>query len=471
MQESLFDKAGLGVAVERITAAQAKHIVEFEEGQFVDVKAIEVGPAKISKAISALANADGGDLYIGIDEHDLDGRHWRGFSNQEAANSHLQVFEEHFPLGTDFQYEFLASDGLPGLVLHVQINKSRAIIRASNNIPYVRRGAQSLECVTPEAIKQLEYAKGIASFEDQSTNTPVEAVTTSDVIASFIQRVVPTVTAERWLKKQALVRGDKPTVAGVLIFADEPQAHLPKHCGIKIYRYKTSEAEGFRDALVFDPETIEGCLYDQIKAAVARTIELVESIPRMGETELEAIKYPPETLHEIITNAVLHRDYSVADDVHIRIFDNRIEVQSPGKLPAHVTVNNILNERFARNGAVVRIVNKFPDAPNKDVGEGLNTAFNAMHELGFKAPVIKEQENSVLVVIRHETLASPEEAIMEYLEKNSTIKNREAREITHIRQDYQIKSIFGRMVDAEMIEQVPNTRTSGTAYRKKQKPE
>ncbi len=282
MQKSLFDKAGLGVAVERITAAQARHIVEFEEGQFGDVKAIEVGPSKISKVISALANADGGDLYIGVDEHDLSGRSWRGFSNQEAANSHLQVFEKHFPLGTDFQYEFLASDGLPGVVLHVQINKSRAIIRASNNIPYVRRGAQSLECVTAEAIKQLEYAKGITSFEDQSTNTPVEIVTMSDVVASFIQRV-PTVTAERWLKKQALVRGDKPTVAGVLIFADEPQAHLPKHCGIKIYRYKTSEAEGFRDALVFDPQTIEGCLYDQIKAAVARTIELVESIPRMGE--------------------------------------------------------------------------------------------------------------------------------------------------------------------------------------------
>ena len=49
----------------------------------------------------------------------------------------------------------------------------------------------------------------------------------------------------------------------------------------------------------------------------------------MGEDSLERVQYPPETLHEIITNAVIHRDYSIADDVHIRIFDNRIEVQSP----------------------------------------------------------------------------------------------------------------------------------------------
>src|SRR6202043_1965483 len=102
----------------------------------------------------------------------------------------------------------------------------------------------------------------------------------------------------------------------------------------------------------------------------------------------EQIKYPQEAIQEIITNAVLHRDYSIADDVHIRIFDNRIEVQSPGRLPAHVTPENILEERFARNGTIVRLLNKFPNAPNKDVGEGLNTAYEAMNKLGLKEPTV-----------------------------------------------------------------------------------
>jgi ATP-dependent DNA helicase RecG len=118
----------------------------------------------------------------------------------------------------------------------------------------------------------------------------------------------------------------------------------------------------------------------------------------------------------------------------------------------------------------VRILNKFPDPPNKDVGEGLNTAFGAMHKLGLKSPMVRELENSFLVTIRHEPLASPEEAIMDYLEKHPAIKNRKAREITHVRADYQIKSIFGRMVAAGMIEQVPGTRTSSTAYRKVNQP-
>jgi ATP-dependent DNA helicase RecG len=142
-------------------------------------------------------------------------------------------------------------------------------------------------------------------------------------------------------------------------------------------------------------------------------------------------------------------------------------VQSPGRLPAHITVENILYERFARNGAIVRILNKFPNPPNKDVGEGLNTAFSSLVEIGLKEPIISEKGENVLVVIKHELLASPEETIMDYLSTHLTINNREARHITHIQADYRIKSVFGRMVKAGLIEQVPGTKTFNTCYQKK----
>lgn len=460
------------IDIEAITVEQATKVVETPEGQFADVKAIEIQPAKLTKTLSAFSNSDGGDLYIGIGEDTrTKNREWRGFSRIEDANGHLQAFEGLFPLGSEFQYEFLSCSNLPGFVLHAQINKTQSIKQASNGIPYVRRGAQNLSVENHEALKRLEYCKGISSFESETSSAPLELVTQSEVITRFIQNVVPEAAPEKWLKKQMLIRNELPTVAGILLFSDEPQAVLPKRCGIKIYRYKTSAAEGFREALAFDPKTIEGCAYDQITASVATTVAITETIPKLGDASLEKIAYPGEALHEIITNAVIHRDYSVADDVHIRIFDNRVEVQSPGKLPAHITVQNILNERFARNGAVVRILNKFPNPPNKDVGEGLNTAFSAMHKLGLKEPTIEEKENCVLVVIKHEPLASPEEAIMDYLATHATIKNAVARRLTHITADHQIKSIFGRMVKSGLLEQVPGTRTSNTAYRKKSKEE
>ncbi len=463
----------MAVKVVPISAEQADLLTQIGEGQFSDVKAKEIAPAKLANTISALANSDGGDLYIGVLESLVGGgvkkRYWSGFKDVEAANGFMQSFERLFPLGGDFQYEFLSSPGQTGLVLHVQVARTQAVVRAGDGIPYIRRGATNIPVSTPDALRRLEYSKGVASFENEVTNTSKELITESPITSNFLKHVVPTAEPESWLKKQSLIRSDRPTVAGLLLFSEEPQAPLPKRCGVKIYRYKTKEVEGFRDVLAFDPITIEGCLYDQIKSSVSKTIEITESIPRMGDEGLETIRYPKETLHEIITNAIIHRDYSVADDVHIRIFDNRIEVQSPGRLPAHVTVKKLLEERFARNGAIVRLLNKFPDPPNKDVGEGLNTAFAKMAELGLKEPQIEERDNDVLVVIRHESLASPEEAIMKYLESNETIKNRTARAITSIRLDYQMKAIFNRMQENKLIEQVPNTRTSSTAYRKKKR--
>ena len=88
-----------------------------------------------------------------------------------------------------------------------------------------------------------------------------------------------------------------------------------------------------------------------------------------------------------------------------------------------------------------------------------------MIRLGLKQPTIFEEENAVVVVIKHERLASPEETIMEYLSNHDQIKNAQAREITHLQRDYQVKTVFGRMVQKGLIEQVPGTRTFATAYR------
>ena len=135
----------MSIAVEVVTAEEADRIKLADEGQFCDVKAIDIKPGDLTKTISAFANSDGGDLYVGIDGvGSVKTRSWRGFRNVEAANGHIQCFVTLFPLGQDYQYEFLRCDSLQGLVLHVQVNKTRAYVKASNSIPYLRRGASEL---------------------------------------------------------------------------------------------------------------------------------------------------------------------------------------------------------------------------------------------------------------------------------------------------------------------------------------
>ena len=454
------------VSTIEIDAESARTIISISESHFHDLKAIEIRPAKLTESVSAFANTAGGELHIGIDEHG-GCCSWRGFANVEAANAHLQALESMKPLGGHYQATFFSCPVYPGLVLHLEIPKSKDILLASDGHPYTRKGAQKLRVVTPEALQQLRRDKGIASFEDEIVNeADVADVANSETVIGFMIGVIPAAEPEAWLQKQALIVGGRPTVAGVLLFHDEPQSVLPKRSAIKIYRYRTSDEEGTREQLAGDPITIEGCAYRLVYDAVAKTKEIIQGIRKLTDLGLEEVLYPDETLHEIISNAVLHRDYSVAADTQIRIYDNRVEVQSPGRLPGHITTKNILDEQAARNPRLVRIVNKFPNAPNKDVGEGLNTAFQAMKALKLKEPEIVETETAVIVHIRHSPLASPHEAVMSYLDHHDEITNSIARELTGIGSENQIKGVFLSLSKSQMLERVPGKKGNRAAWRK-----
>ncbi|MFM6001841.1 MAG: ATP-binding protein, partial [Sphaerospermopsis kisseleviana] len=282
-------------------------------------------------------------------------RYWEGFKKQEDAHNFITTIDNLFTTEEGCDYEFLSFSN-KGLVLHIEIPKTKSLIRASDKDVFLRRNAENKR-QSEEGIITILYNKGIESFENQTvSNAEIEELTESNSMLNFIKNNGIISEPLQFLTKQKLIRKDLPTVCGILLFSELPQAIIPKHCGIKIYRYKTTDDEGIRESLAFNPITIEGEIYSQIKSAVEKTKEIVESIPKLSDCGLEKVTYPPETLHEIITNAVLHRDYSRTDDIHIRIFDNRIEVESPGKLPGHITVNNILDERSSRNGNLVRII-------------------------------------------------------------------------------------------------------------------
>ena len=436
----------------KIDEEKIKELYKIEENYFNDFKSKDIKPSKLSNTVSAFANASGGDIYLGIrEENKTKVKHWEGFEHIEDANAHIQTLVSMAPLDNFLEFTFLQDVNTGLYVLQISVSKTKNITNASDGIPYVRHSASNLEVRTEADRKRLELDNGITSFENETVQeTELEDIETSDVLSEFVKAVVPQRDNLSWIKKQHLYESGHLTVAGTLLFLDEPQIFLPKRSAIKIFRYKTS-GQADRDMLEGLPLTVEGCAYQQIYTAVSKVKQIVESIKKLG-TEFESVTYPEETLHEIITNAVLHRDYSIATDIQIRIFDNRIEVESPGKLPGHVTTQNILDTQSARNPKIVRLINKFPNAPNKDVGEGLNTAFDAMTKLRLKVPEIKETENAVLVIIKHEKLASPEELIVEYLKKHDSVKNAVGRSVTGIKSENTMKNVFYRLKNSGYIE-------------------
>ncbi|MFC0681840.1 ATP-binding protein [Lysobacter korlensis] len=448
----------------RIKETEARSLLNRSEDHYVDFKSKDIKPASLEKLVSAFGNSSGGEIIVGANEVKPGKFEWDGFSRIEDANAHIHVLIGPYPESDTFQYDTLAADGFPGYLIRVTIAKTREICTTASGATYVRGAASVKQVVTAAELDNLKMQKGISSYEDATTKAPLPMVTDSLQITEFVIDALTFSEPEPWLRSQLMIVADRPTVAAVVLFADEPQVVLPK-ASIMVYRYASRDQVGRREDLVDGKTwTVEGSAIKQIQQAVAKTTELIESVKG---SNLNDVAYPPVTLHEIITNAVIHRDYSIADNIHVRIFDDRVEVESPGRLPGHVTPRNLPGARFSRNEIIERMLHKFADAPNKNVGEGLLAAFEAMKAMRLAAPQVVETDVGVLVYIKHEPLDSPATIVLDHLATHETITNREARGLTNIASETTMRRTLAKLLDQGVIEQVPGTLKGGYKYRLK----
>jgi ATP-dependent DNA helicase RecG len=453
-----------------ISSSDALLLATKQEDHFFERKAAEVKSAKLQKAAVAFANADGGEIYVGI--ADAKGepestKRWRGANHIEDYNQHIQALVEVQP-SLPMELAFLKADGLNGYVLRIQIEKSQAVHKTSDGTVYQRRGAQSLPVVDPALITALSFAKGAVSYEDAALeNALAEDVVDSKYLGEFLSDYSPSSGAlELALNKNLIDRKSfKPKVAGILLFAPDPAVLMPKKCSVRIVRYETKEEDPERDHLGAI-ELVEGPLYQLIHRSVARVTEIMSAINVWTVDGPKAMSYPPETLWEIVVNALIHRDYSMSDDVQIHIFNNRIEILSPGRLPGFVNKENILDVRYARNPRIVGMLSRYKEPPNKDIGEGLNTAFQKMKEWRLQSPEITDEGNYVRVLIPHTPLATPQEAIMEFLAKHGSVTNRQARDLTGIKSENAVKREFNKLKDAGLIEMIPELKGNKATWRR-----
>ena len=94
-------------------------------------------------------------------------RTWRAFQDPEAANAHVQVFAESIGLDQFFDLQLLRQGGNSdtSLVLKASIQRTPDVRRASNGEVYQRLSAQNVPVQDHDALKRLEYGKGVRSFE------------------------------------------------------------------------------------------------------------------------------------------------------------------------------------------------------------------------------------------------------------------------------------------------------------------
>lgn len=418
-----------------LSAAETQKLLDAEEDHFFDFKSRDIQPAKLQETFVAFANADGGDIYIGVEDKKFKGERIRPFLTKEEANAVLAVvLEQTVPAVENVTVEFLVVAG--GSILHLSIPKSPKVHYSSSGDCYVRLNAAKVK-IKGERVTSLAYSKGALIYERVAVQSVQSAEIAETVaLAAYMQRVETVLDPVVFLRKQRLTTEKEgksyPNVGCVLLFDDEPQATVETRCAIKVYRLRTTDVDYKREHLTEMPGTINGPLEDQILAALEKIAELVSGASYYEGENMVALKYPIDAIKELLVNAVIHRDYSLNDDIHVRLFDNRIEISSPGKLPGYMTLDNLYQERFSRNPNIVRMLHNLPDPLNHDIGEGLDTVRNEMNKVGLVAPSFEVRGNAFVATIRHKRMASIEDVVMQHLEDNPSamMTNKLARQLS-----------------------------------------
>jgi len=427
------------------------------EDHFNDFKSKQIAPNKLQETFVAFANADGGNIYVGIEDAASDRERLSGFNEPEEANAIIAtLLESTNPAVENVEVLYLKTSK-NGLILHIDIPKSPKVHYTASGDCFIRANAQKVK-IKGERVTQLSYSKGAEPYEKKAVDiVEVQDILNSDYYVEYRRRIGTSQSPEVFLRKQRLLtkKDDEfiPNVGCVLLFDEEPQGSLDTRCAVKVYRLRTTETEYKREQLQEDPVTIEGPLEIVILRTIDKVKEYVDGASFKDGDNLVKLVYPAEALKEILVNAVIHRDYSQKDDVHVKVYDNRIEVQSPGRLPGYMTINNLYEERFSRNPNLVRLLHKLPNPVNHDIGEGLDTAKNELRKAGLVAPVFEERGNNFVVIVKHQTIASIEDVIINYFEENPAgqLTNKLVRQLSGEDDLQKVKKALQKLRDEGII--------------------
>lgn len=458
-------------------------ILEKPEWQRFECKRAAAKPAKLLETLVAFANAEGGSLVIGLEDPQKAKNSQRliGISeNLDNISEFLKLLEKEIvPSIRQFnkvELEIENNQGKDDYLLIIDTKKSGDIHSLKNGDTFIRRGRQNVKLTAGEIIR-LKYQKGSLKFEDEIA----ERVTLENLDNELLRTYMADNQSEaidiwQFLKDNGLAVRNKSgfvlTNAGVLLFARNPTVAMGRKCGIKISRYYgTKPSFSGEPNFVHRPVSIEGPLISQIRQALQYFQDLVRNSPPklVGASFEPSILIPAWVFQEAIANAVIHRDYSIQNDIQIRVFDDKIVVESPGTYPGHITIFNIRSERFARNPVILRTLNRFREAPNLDIGEGVDRMFKIMNENNLYQPLYYPPElipNSVWLFLLNLQKVEYWDTVNNYLDKNFRITNREVRKITGLKDTLKTSRILKSWVDKGLLEQVGG-RAKRVIYYKK----
>ena len=241
----------------------------------------------------------------------------------------------------------------------------------------MRVGDKSRKLSFEERI-QLMYDKGERYYED----TAVYGATADDIDMAAVERYTEligyTKSAKQYLHENngfitTNAKGEEQvSVACVLLFGKYPQKFFPR-VRTRFIRYKGTEELVGVEMNVIKDVTFEGTILDQVKATIAYLETQVEEHTFLGQHGQFVTNrdYPKFVIQEMVVNACCHRAYNIkGTEIQIKMFDNRLVFESPGRLPGTVKPSNIRHTHFSRNPKIAQFLKAYDFV--KEFGEGVD---------------------------------------------------------------------------------------------------
>lgn len=457
-----------------------------KEGQYLDRKSARIKPSDIARHIVAFANANGGVLAIGIE----DNGEITGFNNKDSKsiNDFLNVPFSSCKgrLKVEHEIRKVTIDSKQDSILLLFIEPSEdAVIKTSDDKVYLRVGDKS-KLLNHEQVTQLEYDKGERIFED----IIVEDSSIDDVDLQLLQqykeKLGTSLSYEEILDARGLLKKGHLTNAGILLFAKHPTKFLP-NARLRLLKFDGTRFETGQRLNIIKEINYEDAIpkiIQQVKNAITLQLREFQYLDENGVFKVIP-EYPEFAWFEGIVNSLTHRNYSImGDHIRVSLYDDRLEILSPGKLPNIVTLDNMLNTRYSRNPRIARVLGEF--GWMKELNEGVKRIYDEMQMYFLKSPTYSEPNgNSVLLVLENSITSRQlrtddkissmfdqkilgqlnefETTIIQFLTNNKSITIKTAKNILHKGDTFSRKQLK-HLEELDIIEWHGSNKSDPTQY-------
>lgn len=355
--------------------------MQFKRGQ-------DVTNAKtLAGEMVAFVNSRGGMILIGVDKTGT----VTGLSSVEIRRINQIVFKaatDYVSPSINPQTKNISVGGRVVMVVTVPEGISKPY-SDNDGVFWVKSGADKRRVTSREEIQRMLQSADLIHAEE----IPVEGARSGDIdmehFSAFFEKQYGEpldnmldksgVSLGQLLNNLGLAREGTLNLAGVMLFGRNPQRHRPAFV-VKAVSFVGNDPAGnkYRDS-----QDLEGCLRDLYKETISfLTRNLRRLQDEKGFNTEGDLEVPPAALEELVVNMLLHRDYFISAPWRVMMFDNRIELISPGALPNNITVENIRNGvSVIRNPLIASFATKGNELPYRGIGTGILRALAAVPAL------------------------------------------------------------------------------------------